>query len=208
MTSRVAITFGDRSKQEPYLSALISAGLDPLPVSPSAPRESLEGLAGLVLSGGADWGDQRDRDELETRLLREALTRDLPVLGICRGMQVMNRVGGGTLHAHIDRHRNEDGGDKNVRHRVRIARGSRLCAILGEELITNSRHHQAVDEMSPLYRLTALAEDGIREGMEREDRSWVIGVQWHPEDLVEEPPHARLFQAFAEAVALSARQGR
>jgi gamma-glutamyl-gamma-aminobutyrate hydrolase PuuD len=205
---RIGITFGDRSRQEPYLTAVRTAGLAPVSISPGEPRDSLEALSGLVLSGGADWGDQADRDQLEARLLREALERDIPVFGICRGLQVMNRVGGGTLFAHIGGHRNDLGGDRNVRHRVRAARGSRLCAIVGEELETNSRHHQAIEALSPEYRLTALAADGVREGIEREDRAWVLGVQWHPEDLLEELPHRRLFESFAEAVVRAAQQGR
>lgn len=204
----IGITFGDKSRREPYLNALRAVGLLPVSIAPSEPRESLTGLAGLVLSGGADWGDQNDRDLLEAGLLREALERDLPVFGICRGLQVMNRVAGGSLLPHIDHHRNEFGPDKNVRHRVRTARGTQLCAIVGEELITNSRHHQAVDQLAAGYRLTALAEDGVREGIEREDRTWVMGVQWHPEDLIDEAPHRRLFESFAEAVVAAAQRGR
>ncbi len=208
MSLRVAITFGDKSKREPYLAALLAAGMEPASIAPAEPRESLEGLCGLVLSGGADWGDQGDRDALEERLLVEALGRRLPVFGICRGLQVMNRVAGGTLHRHIDFHRNEVGSDHNVRHRVRTERGSLLCSIVGEELITNSRHHQAVDQVAPGYCLNAHAEDGVREGLELPGPGWVLGVQWHPEDMIQEPPHRRLFLSFAEAVAQAAKQAR
>jgi putative glutamine amidotransferase len=137
-----------------------------------------------------------ERDDLELRLYAEALSRDLPVFGICRGLQLMNVAAGGSLY--------QDIGEKHhkVDHGVAIERSSRICEAAGTvcyEVV--SRHHQAIHELGAGLKITARAADGVIEGIEMEDREFVLGVQWHPEDGVKRSEADRnLFLAFARAV--------
>lgn len=179
---------------------MLQTGLEPVDITPDEPRNSLDGLSGLVLSGGSDYGQDPDRDRLERVLFELALEADLPVFGICRGLQMMNQLSGGTLLEGIPGHRGEDVNERTLRHRIRVARGSLLASIVGEELVVNSRHHQAIDRVAGSLTLTALAEDGVPEGAERRDRRWVLGVQWHPEEMIQDESHMRLFRSFADAV--------
>lgn len=148
---RAALPFGvssPESKREAYRSALIAVGIEPV-----ENVSTLDGVAGLCLAGGADvdpalYGEARlpetqapdqDRDRLESALLREALDRDLPVLAICRGLQLLNAVLGGTLAQHIEGHNYRKQRDV---HEIRIAPGSQLERILGTpSYMVNSRHH-------------------------------------------------------------------
>ncbi len=198
------------------------ARIEPVRISPEEPR-SLDGLEGLVLTGGTDvnpalYGQERGResdepddarDELETRLIREALADDVPVLAICRGMQLLNVACGGTLIQHLastDVHRAKNTGDEPGRHRavhtVRVAGGTRLAAIAGEgEHAVNSRHHQAVDRVGEGLIVSAVSSDGVVEALEKPDHPFAVAVQWHPEDrtLVSEADR-KLFEAFAGAM--------
>ena len=189
-------------------------------------------LDGLILTGGYDvdpaaYGEERHskvklvdpaRDAFEFALLRAALERDLPVLAVCRGNQLLNVALGGGLLQHIDDrshvadYRTE--GYPSRWHPVRLEPGSRLAAIMGEsEVIVNSRHHQAVtsNRLAPGLRAVALAPDGIVEATESREHRWALGVQWHPERPEHEHPHfapqsRRLFQALVrEAAAVSAQ---
>jgi putative glutamine amidotransferase len=152
---RVALPFGSStpaSKRSPYRNALGAAGIQPV-----ENVTTVAGLDGLLLAGGSDidpaiYGAPRhpetgkldhDRDSLETVLLREALERDLPVLAICRGLQLLNAVLGGTLLQHIEGHRYPE---QQEVHPITIASHSRLRSILEvDEFVVNSRHHQCVD---------------------------------------------------------------
>jgi putative glutamine amidotransferase len=221
--ARAGLTFRFPHKVEPYAQALREAGLEPVLIAPPAPR-LLEGLEGLVLSGGTDvqaalygaaahhHNDAADaeRDALEAGLLREALERDLPVLAICRGMQLFNVVHGGTLIQHLDnsaRHRVRGGDPALPVHDIRIAPGSLLAAILGEGVhAVNSRHHQAVDRVGAGLAVTARSTpDGVIEALERPGKRFALAVQWHPEDQARrDPEQKKLFAAFAEALAGSA----
>jgi len=165
--------------------------------------EALEGVSGLLLTGGADihpkyYGQEIDpsagvktslaRDEAELPLLREALERDMPVLGICRGMQLLNVAFGGSVLQDITGHRLPDG----ERHALFVSPGSKLGAIVGAGTHhrTNSRHHQGVKEAQKAPGLLASAYmvgDGVIEGLESPAHSWVIGVQCHPEREDEVP---------------------
>lgn len=204
---KVGLTFRFELKAVPYRQALCDVGLDVVDLTPATPAATLAGLSGLVLSGGSDIEPGRygqallgtrdpdpERDEFELRLAQDALTNAMPLLAICRGMQLLNVALGGTLH--------QDIGEAHtlkppVLHRVDIDPGTRLHAILGDSVDTNSRHHQAVDKLAPgLVSSAAAAPDGALEGLERPGEPFVLGVQWHPEDL----PDRRLFQAFASAV--------
>jgi putative glutamine amidotransferase len=171
----------------------------------------LAGLDGLLLSGGGDvdpkkygqspsadvGGVDSDRDDWEVALVREALKVELPILAVCRGCQVLNVAFGGTLIQHLParstlphlvRER------ESVAHAVRIEPFTQLFAVEGTtEIGTNSVHHQAVDAIGQDLRATAWAEDGTVEAIEH--LTWpAIGVQWHPENLLDLPSHLALFE--------------
>ena len=209
---RVGVTYSSPEKLKPYLDALDQAGLDPVPLHASQPY-SLDGLDGLLISGGTDvdpalYGQQpyqtnehpdRERDQMETALLQQALARDTPVLAICRGMQLFNVAHpGGTLVQHVDGHR-LPGVDEA--HHVEVKPETRLARILGPgPHPVNSRHHQVVDQVGDGLVVAATSERYV-EALERPDRRFAVAVQWHPEDLIEKYEESkRLFRAFADAL--------
>jgi putative glutamine amidotransferase len=211
-----------------YLEAIGRAGglamvVPPLP-GPAIPA-LLDRVDGICLSGGPDLhpdaygaephpelGPTEPRlDAFELALARAADERDMPVLAICRGAQVLNVARGGTLHQHLPdvtgdavTHRQPEPAGQRT-HGVTIAPESRLAAIVGRrELRVNSFHHQAADVLGQRLSLTAWAEDGTVEGFEAVDRSFMIGVQWHAECLVDQDEQAALFTALVDACAGSA----
>ena len=126
-------------------------------------------------------------------MIEEAQRKDLPILAICRGLQMLNVVRGGTLHQHIEGH-------KEVEHRVRTEPESKIAACVGtEDYAVNSRHHQCIGSVGSELTVTARAEDGIIEAVEDPNRSFVVAVQWHPEDRPT-TRDSRIFDAFAKAV--------
>jgi putative glutamine amidotransferase len=188
---------------------------------------SLKGVDGLLLTGGRDVDPRRygqepvpetekpnpSRDRMEIGLLGEALDRDLPVLGICRGLQLLNVYHGGTLIQHLagDPHRPKERPQDPSQpfHKVIVAPETKLAAILGNgRHAVNSRHHQAVDKLGDHLCVSAKsAEDGIIEGLERPDKAFAVAVQWHPEDQVpSDETQVKLFRAFAEAVESRAKR--
>jgi len=212
---------------EAYTNALASVGLIPLvlpPVDATMATASLDGVAGLVLTGGEDVGAEHfgqaphpamgtphpGRDEYELALTHAAAERRLPTLAICRGAQVVNVALGGTLIQDIPSLKPlASDHDLSARrservHPLAIERGSSLANIVGDTSITvNSSHHQAVDTVAPDLRISATSPDGIIEALEPKSGDWwMIAVQWHPEELTAtpEPWDRRLFSAFAEAV--------
>jgi len=219
MILKAALTFRYPHKAEPYAEALRQAGVEPVLISPGEPR-ALAGLQGLLLSGGTDLNPARygatphpgneapddARDELETALLNEALAADLPVLAICRGMQLLNVAHGGTLIQHLDNsaaHVVRSNDPALPAHQILVEPGTRLAAILGEGAhAVNSRHHQAVERVGVGLRVTARSTpDGVIEALERSDRGFALAVQWHPEDQVRRDAEQRkLFEAFAQAL--------
>jgi len=208
---RVALPFGRtlEAKRIAYRQALHAAGIE---VAEDA--AGLADLDGLMLAGGTDidpphYGaaphpetanPDRERDRLEISLIHEALERDLPVLAICRGQQMLNVALGGTLHQHIDGHRSEE----RDAHPVIIAPGSRLGEILTSDGLTvNSRHHQCIDRLADALVVTAFAGE-IVEAVEMPSKRFVVAVQWHPEDDTD-GPDAKLFTAFAAALSTARR---
>jgi putative glutamine amidotransferase len=211
-----------------YTEALIAAGLVPVvvPPLPAAHVAAVLGaVAGLVVTGGEDvapsrYGEEAHptveaheaRDESEIALIDEAYRRRLPTLAICRGIQVANVALGGTLVQDIPSqlpsaipHDPDDPRDARV-HDVRVDPDSRLAGALGtDHLRTNSFHHQALARVPAALCVTARAvDDGVIEGAESADPSWwMLGVQWHPEELTgtPEPWDRNLFAAFARAVS-------
>ncbi len=185
-----------------YSRAVAAAGGLPMLLAPAADEHAdavLDAVHGLVLAGGADVDParyqaepdphtdrpRRDRDSWEIALTRAALARDLPVLAICRGMQVLNVALGGTLIQHLpDRlgttvHSPTRG--VHGRHPVSLAADSRLHDVLGQTCVVATYHHQALDVLGPGLRAIGWSDDGIVEAVEYGDRRWVFGVQWHPE---------------------------
>jgi putative glutamine amidotransferase len=203
-----------------YVRALDRAGLVPVALptllAPERAVAALEGMRGLVLTGGEDVEPARygatphpqlqdidpTRDAAELALIAAARARRLPILAICRGIQILNVALGGTLYQDLGSERpgpvNHSGDDS--RHTVRIEPGSLLERTLGARAATvNSRHHQAIRDLAPGLRAVAWAEDGLIEAAEPADAGapWTLAVQWHPEDLTERA----LFDGFARAVS-------
>jgi putative glutamine amidotransferase len=184
-----------------YVRALERAGARPLLVPPSdaAVEETLDSLDGLLLSGGNDLdpqtygaeahaetqGTRPDRDRGELALLEAALARDMPVLAICRGFQVLNVARGGDLVQHLpdtvghEQHRERKGVFSE--HGVRIDDESRLGSVLGDHAPVKSHHHQAAGRVGEGLREVAWSDDGTVEGLEDPGRRFAVGVLWHPE---------------------------
>ncbi|HUS04990.1 MAG TPA: gamma-glutamyl-gamma-aminobutyrate hydrolase family protein [Bryobacteraceae bacterium] len=210
---RIAITFANAEKAEPYEKAIRLVGLEPVP-NP----DSLAGLGGLLLTGGSDLDPalyhqqphpktdrpNEKRDRRERRLLDEALRENKPVFGICRGLQLFNVHHGGSLLQHIESgaHSVKTHDPAQDVHPVKITPGTRLAAIVGRsEYPVNSRHHQAIAELGEKLCVSAVAPDGMIEAVERPDQHFALAVQWHPEDrCFKVAEEKRLFEAFAAAV--------
>jgi putative glutamine amidotransferase len=186
-------------------------------------RATFECIDGLVLSGGGDvapalydepdggllWRVDEQRDWMELTLTRWALAEGTPLLAICRGIQVLNVAAGGTLVQDVPTQvpsalAHSTGASyppAKVIHPVEVTAGSRLAALVGAgELGVNSAHHQAVKDVGAGLAITARAPDGVVEGVESLDHAFCIGVQWHPEVMVNDfPVMRRLFDGLAEA---------
>ena len=205
--------------QSKYIESLARAGAGMRWVELSDPEQAVQDALtcdGLLLPGGGDmdpkfYGQARIpacgepnllRDAAEPLLLRAFLAADKPVLGICRGIQVMNAVLGGDLYQDIKpfEHLPHNGHWAKV-HTVTVRRGTLLSRILGQDtVLVNSQHHQAVDQVAPGFTLAALSEDGIVEAIEKPDAGFCLGVQWHPEWLSDADPAMQgLFDAFVNA---------
>ncbi len=199
----IAVAASSEFRAQPYVASIERRGGEVrllLPSTWTGDPQALDGVDGLMLTGGSDvdpslYGQETDpqagvesrpeRDRMELALLSEALTRDMPVLGICRGMQVLNVGFGGSLIQDLPNHR-ADSEDSSTSHRVFVSPGSKLGAIFGAGGFykTNSLHHQGLREPQKAPALLASSysmDDGVIEGLESPDHSWVIGVQCHPE---------------------------
>jgi putative glutamine amidotransferase len=202
-----------------YFQGVTAAGgiavlLPPQPVDPAAARRVLDGLDGLLITGGNDidpavYGQQphpntdapgRARDAWEFALLEGALRRGLPVLGICRGAQVLNVAFGGTLHQHLPDvlgHTGHRAGNaKFTSLPVRTVAGTRLAGLLGESVEVRCYHHQAVDKVGEGLVVSAWDADGVVEALEAPGDAFVLAVQWHPEECLDD---LRLFSAIVDA---------
>ena len=197
-----------------YVTSVERAGGRPLLIPPieDAVEETLDALDGLILSGGADIDPsaydaephpetkitQPERDRAELALLEGALAREMPVLAICRGMQVLNVLHGGDLHQHLPErvghagHRETPGVFSE--HEVRLEAGSRTGALLGAATLVKSSHHQGVGELGQGLEVVGRAGDGTIEAIEDPAHRFAVGVLWHPE----EGEDKRLFEALVE----------
>jgi len=230
-----------------YFEAVRRAGGIPVPIAPgrvdeieryiaplAARSSSRWGLDGLCLTGGGDldprfFGQERrpgcndpdiERDEMEYALLAAALPLEMPLLAVCRGIQVLNAFLGGTLLQDIARekpealdHAHHPGRPRGALvHEIHFSPGSRAAELLGPSCWVNSLHHQAADRVAEGLVVTGLAPDGVIEALERprtgeslaeeiERGRFLLAVQFHPEDLPEEPRMQGLFTALARAAA-------
>ncbi len=240
MRPRIGITSwhrGDRDGLERweairdnYTGAILAAGGLPLilPIpddDPAVILGCLEAVDGLLFTGGEDvapayYGEaadekcqepDRERDLFEIHLARAALQRRTPILGICRGLQLLNVAAGGTLYQDIAcrpgtlAHHSAKADDRqSLIHQVRIRPGTRLHAVMGvTESQVTSTHHQFVKALAPNFQASAEAvEDGIVEGLEQIDHPFLLAVQWHPERMYRKhPAHLALFRGLVAAAS-------
>jgi putative glutamine amidotransferase len=199
--------------------------LIPLQLAPDTLRDVFARLDGLMLAGGVDvhpkeFGEavedfcgeiDEHRDAVELSMTRWALEHQVPVFGICRGIQSLNIAAGGSLYQDIPAqleaklpHAHRSGDPYNLRaHEIQIERDSQLARALGETQVqVNSLHHQSVKQVAPGFRVVATAPDGIIEGIEATNGNYAVGVQFHPEWLIDDDARMlRLFQDFVRASA-------
>ena len=230
----VAITSVSQRNARRYVDAMAAAGADTRVLLPEShaglpAADLLRGAGGLLLSGGPDvhparYGQEPDAnaglklcpelDELEFRALEYALSADMPVLALCRGMQLLNVAFGGRLIQDLPGHRNDEPDGEPASHLIYVAPGAKSAAIIGSAgfFRVNSYHHQGLGEAQRAPRLMSTAynvADGLVEGLESPEHSWVIGFQCHPERKDEVPRlFANLFaglkdraERFAETLA-------
>lgn len=200
-----------------YVDAIQRAGGIPVVIPPdddaASVRDAVERCDGMVLLGGGDvdpvnygqterarlYGVDPFLDSFEIGALRHAISLDLPVLAICRGHQVLNVALGGTLVQHLettDDHR-------DTMHSVGVVAGSKVASAMGStEPLVHSFHHQAIDSLAADLRVVATAQDGTIEAVEHTSATWVVGVQWHPEDTAhEDAANQGLFAALVAAAS-------
>lgn len=211
------------SSQTAYTDAVRLAGGIPVLLPPGElyAEHLLPSLDGLILAGGGDiepdiykgkahpmvYSVDRERDTFELKLSQLALAHKLPILGICRGLQVLNVASGGDLVVHVPDvfgtdifHRLEEP-RRPTKHTVQVVPLSRLAKAMGTTTIhVASWHHQSVQAVPPGWQIVAYAPDGVIEAIEHEQHPWAIAVQWHPEmSAVDDPSQAALFRALVKA---------
>ena len=209
---RIGITTSPRRGAEyyvPYRRAVEAVGAEPVDLPPGTAR--LPDLDGLLLPGGWDldpalYGEKpdpklgpvdRELDETELRLFSQAHEQGLPVMGICRGQQVINVAMGGSLRQHLDGHEVRQFGRGHLAHTIEVDPRSELGRAAGDHRIrVNSLHHQAIEKLAPGLVETARGDDGTVEAVETSD-GLIVAVQCHPEELTSNLPWARrLFESF------------
>lgn len=213
------------SMQESYMHAIEAAGGIPIIIPPLSNPEDIAQIArlydGFAFTGGVDvppewYGEERmpetdpavpARDRMESALIKEAMALDLPILGICRGFQVINVVLGGSLYQHLPvqlegalAHRREEQ-DRYAQHEVTLVQDAPLFSLLGQEVISvNSWHHQGVRTLAPSLRPMAFSSDGLIEAFYAPDYRFIRAMQWHPEDLCPDDANSRaIFRSFIDA---------
>ena len=218
-----------------YVRAIQRAGgapiMIPLGLDHATLRAIFSRLDGLLIQGGEDvhpneYGEELEpfcgkidleRDATELTMLRWAFEKNLPTLGICRGIQMMNVVAGGTLYQDIDsqlpgslRHPHIKGNPADFRaHRITVEPASQLAKALGTtEIQVNSRHHQAIKSLANGFRIIARSPDGIIEAIESANGHFALGVQFHPENMIDSDTRIfGIFRTFVEAIEHQDRSG-
>ena len=221
------IAIGQNRKMEDYLESVRRAGGEPVEVlvGGEAPEQILARVDGLVLTGGGDvdpklYGEARHdtfqaaetgRDDFEIALARAAVVKGIPLLAICRGMQVLNVAMGGTLFQDIPSQvtgaleHSVPQPRAGSAHEVWVAKGSQLSTLLadhmedGETCHVNSRHHQSVKDAAQGFDVTATSPDGVVEAMEKPDAPFCVAVQWHPENFWRTGEFRELFEGLVKA---------
>ena len=215
-------------KLEDYRQSILHVGGEPRILDPSIPvEEALEGIDGLMLTGGGDvapslYGEtphatvveaENGRDAFEIALVKAARARKLPIFAICRGVQVLNVACGGTLVQDIPSQLKEAGPHSltvppndsySLAHEVWVDKDSLLAKLMRERLVdealeVNSRHHQAVKDVARGFIASATAPDGVIEAIEDPKARFCLGVQWHPENFFRTGEFRALFEGFLEA---------
>ena len=207
-----------------YCEAVLAAGGVPLAIppvgGPADVRRLLERVDGLLLTGGDDFAMERlglgpthpsadpvpaAKQDLDVELARAALELQLPVLGICYGMQLLALVEGGDLFQHLPEDRpGSRSHSGSVRHGVAVEPGTKLAGVLGlEQHEVISRHHQAVSRVGSPWRIAARDDQGLIEAIERDGHPFALGVQWHPELAEAGAADGRLFRALVDAAGLA-----
>lgn len=214
-----------------YVEALTKAGADVRTLDAAAPLDDvLRGIDGVLLTGGADvepslynearhpetYDAEPGRDALELALARRAIDTDLPLLAICRGVQVLNVAAGGTLVQDIPSlvggtvaHDEREPRDREA-HPVRVTPHTQLAGALASEIdargetLVNSRHHQSIALVGEGLEVTAVAPDGVTEAVERPGSRFCVGVQWHPENFHRSGRFSGLFESFVQSAAVRA----
>jgi len=201
-----------------YIQAVLCAGGRPYLIPTLGQVEDYP-FDGLILSGGGDihpecyrgelvsslYKMSKRRDETELYLARYAIEHNIPVLGICRGMQILNVALGGDLYPHIpdavsDAIQHRTGAGDPIAHHITIEPNSRLAGVLGViECSVSSQHHQSLRRLADSLKVTATAKDGVVEAIEHLHHRWLIGVQWHPEQTAgQDSIQQRLFDIFVQ----------
>ena len=221
------IAIGQNRKMEDYLESVRRAGGEPVEVvvGGEAPEQILSRVDGLMLTGGGDvdpklYGEtphgtfesaETGRDQFEIALARTAVAKGIPLLAICRGMQVLNVAMGGTLIQDIPSQvtgalqHSVPQPRAGSAHEVWVSKGSKIASLLkdhmedGETCHVNSRHHQSVRDVARGFEVTATSPDGVIEAMEKDDVPYCIAVQWHPENFWRTGEFRELFEGLVEA---------
>lgn len=229
MAPIIGITFVENIEDDPdnnYIRAIKAFGGIPRTLYPGISEDAYADIDGLLLTGGGDihpdnfdaeWHPtleyvDEDRDALEIPLCQEAIAADLPVFGICRGIQIMSVAMGGSLYQDIPSEFPEEASCQakikgvDSRHTIEIVADSWLRQITGKRTDeVNSAHHQAVKEKGEGFEVTARTKEGIIEAMENRSKRFVLGVQYHPERMIETADfreHRRkIFEAFIQAAS-------
>ena len=197
-----------------YVSVIDRVGGTPLIIPPAGDMTKiLDSIDGLVVSGGPDlypqnYGEEPEsmtvefypeQDATEMSLIREAMARDMPFFGVCRGMQILSVMHGGRLHQHLDTtpgHEGHGGFDGvETEHGVSTSSGSLLESLMGSSITVNSTHHQGVADAGDLTVAATAKHDGLIEAVERQDLRFCLGVQWHPERAGHDVLYSALVQA-------------
>ena len=197
-----------------YISMVDKVGGVPMIIPPAGDMTMLlDSIDGLIVSGGPDISPANyneepgpmttefypEQDYSEMGLIERALERDMPLLGICRGMQILSVAHGGRMHQHLDTTPGHEGHGgffgKSTEHGVVVEGGSQLASIMGDSFTVNSLHHQGVSDAGSLEVSARADHDGLIEGVERKDKKFCLGVQWH----LERKGHDLLFSALIQA---------